>query len=163
MAVTINGSGKLINNVVSATKTSKFTTTSTSYVAVTGLSATITPTSTSSKVLVNFDLNAGIIGNAGGVRIYRNGAAIAIGDANASDHRLTSNVYNGGDDSNSTPSWSMSVLDSPATTSAVTYQIYVACFQGGGTIVINDQTSQVTGQSYACRSASTITAMEVTG
>lgn len=158
------GSGGVLQ-VVSATKTDTFTTTSTGYTTITGMTVTITPTSTSNKVLVFFNLNAGIAGAAGAIRIYRNETAIAIGDAisEPADNRMTVNVYNGGDDSNSTPNRGMSILDTPNTTSATTYTVRAACVQGAGTIVVNDQTSQVRNQTYSATTASTITAMEIAG
>jgi hypothetical protein len=80
------------------------------------------PSSITNKVLVNFHINAGTSNTTGAIRIYRNSTPIAIGDA-VTTHQWTVNVYNGGDDSNSTPGWSMSILDTPSTTSPVTYQI----------------------------------------
>jgi len=166
-ALTIDSSGNVnipghVLQVESATKTDVFTTTSTSNTPITGLSVTLTPASTSSKVLVTFNINAGCSNNASAVRIFKNGSVItgAIGD-NITTNEWTVNVYNGGDDSNSTPNWSMSFLDSPSTTSATTYALYVAQVQGGGTFVLNDQTSQVRGTPFSGTSASTITAMEI--
>ena len=149
--------------VVSVTKTDRFTTTSASYVAITGLSVTITPSSTSSKVLVSFDINGGISGAGGGLRIYRGETAIAVGNEiqEPANNRMTAALYNGGDDSNSTPNRSMSILDAPNTTSATTYTLRVACVQSSGTIVINDQSSQVRNVNYAAVTASTLTSMEI--
>ena len=165
MSVTINGSGQLVTQIVSATKTSKFTTTSTSYTTITGLSVTITPSSTSSKILVSFNLNAGISNAIGAIRLYRNGTAIAIGDAinEPANNRITVNVYNGGDDANSTPNFSMSTLDTPNSTSAITYELKAGCVQGSGTIVVNDNTSQHRPYSYSAVTPSTITVMEISG
>lgn len=167
-AISIDSSGKALMpghvvQVVSATKTSKFTTTSTSYTTITGLSVTITPSSTSSKILVSFDLNAGVVAALGAIRLYRDATAIAIGDAinEPANNRITVNVYNGGDDANSTPNVSMSTLDAPNSTSAITYELKAGCVQGSGTIVVNDQTSQVRGQTYSGVTASTITVMEI--
>ena len=53
-----SGVGRKILQVVQATKGDVFTTTSTSNVDVTGLSASITPASTSNKILVTVYLNA---------------------------------------------------------------------------------------------------------
>mgnify|MGYP006112353065 CR=1 FL=1 len=155
-------SGKVLQ-VVSVTKTDRFTTTSASYVAITGLSVTITPSSTSSKVLVSFDINGGISGAGGGLRIYRGETAIAVGNEiqEPANNRMTAALYNGGDDSNSTPNRSMSILDAPNTTSATTYTLRVACVQSSGTIVINDQSSQVRNVNYAAVTASTLTSMEI--
>jgi len=151
--------------VVSATKTDKFTTTSTTYTPITGMTVTVTPSSVSNKVLVSFNLNVGIANAAGGIRIYRNDTAIAIGDpiSEPDNNRMTVNAYNGGDDTNSTPNRSMSILDAPNTTSATTYTLRAGCVQGSSTLVINDQTSQVRNVSYSAVTASTITAMEIAG
>ena len=149
--------------VVSATKTDKFTTASASYTAITGMTVTVTPSSASNKVLVSFNLNAGISNAAGAIRIYRGETPIAIGDAisEPANNRMTANVYNGGDDANSTPNFSMSILDTPSTTSATTYTLRVGCVQGAGTIVVNDQTSQVRNVGYSGVTVSTLTVMEI--
>ena len=49
----INVTGNILQ-VVSTTKTDTFSTTSTSYVDITGLSVSITPTSTSSKIFIKY-------------------------------------------------------------------------------------------------------------
>ena len=143
-------------------KTDIFTTTSTGYVDVTGLSVSMLPSSNSSKFLIQVNLNAGILGNAGGIQLFRNGSVIGLPNSiGGKNNRFWLNIYNGGDDANSTPNWGMSYLDSPATSSTVTYSVRCACVQGGGTIVVNDQTSQVTNQTYAGNSVSHITVMEI--
>jgi hypothetical protein len=103
------GNAGIGSNVVQATSTSRFTTASTTFVAVTGMNVTITPTSASSKVLV---VCSGLYGNASNSpvtrsRIVRGASQIAI-----TEH------YNGG--ANGT-GFTYSILDSPATTSATTY------------------------------------------
>ncbi len=159
----LNSTGSILQ-VVSTTKTNIFTTTSTSYTDITGLTATITPSSSSNKILVRVDLNGAIAGNAGGVIIRRNGSNVVVGDTvSGINNNATFNIYNGGDDTNSQQLWSMSHLDSPSSTSALTYSIAVACVQGGGTIVVNDQTSQVRNQTYATNGVSNITVMEISG
>jgi hypothetical protein len=57
----------------------------------------------------------------------------------------------------------MAYLDSPGSTSSLTYSVAVALVQGGGTIVVNDQTSQVRNQSYAMNGVSNINVLEVSG
>jgi hypothetical protein len=159
----LNTTGSILQ-VVSTTKTNIFTSTSVSYVDITGLTATITPSSSSNKILVRVDLNGAIAANAGGVILRRNGSNMVVGDTvSGITNNATFNIYNGGDDSNGQQLWSMSHLDSPASTSALTYSVAVACVQGGGTIVVNDQTSQVRNQTYAINGVSNITVMEVSG
>jgi hypothetical protein len=115
-------------------------------------------------VLITFNINAGCSNSVSAIRIYRNGSVItgAIGN-NITTHEWTVNAYNGGDDSNSTPNFSMTFLDSPSTTSSVTYALYVGQVQGAGTFILNDQTSQIRGTSYSGTCISTITAMEIAG
>lgn len=108
--------------VVSVSKTDQFTTTSTSMVDVTGLSATITPTSSNSKILVLVSLVV-----SGGItlvvsqftQLLRGSTTIAswIVGAPATDQPGTL-AYN--------------LLDSPNTTSATTYKIQT---RGDGALV----------------------------
>ena len=159
----LNSTGSILQ-VVSTTKTNIFTSTSVSYVDITGLTATITPSSSSNKILVRVDLNGAIAGNAGGVILRRNGSNMVVGDTvSGINNNATFNIYNGGDDTNGQQLWSMSHLDSPASTSALTYSVAVSCVQGAGTFVINDQTSQARNISYAINGVSNITVMEVSG
>lgn len=121
--------GNKINQVVSTAKTSQFTTTSTAFTAVTGLSATITPTATTSKILiianVNFSTSASS-GDAVSLRLSGGNAATYIGDANGAN-RVRAALY-----SNNRTDWGVThsilpgnimYLDSPASTSAITYQV----------------------------------------
>jgi hypothetical protein len=159
----LNSTGSILQ-VVSTTKTNIFTSTSTTYVDITGLTATITPSSSSNKILVTVDLNGAIAGNAGGVILRRNGSNMVVGDTvSGINNNAKFNIYNGGDDTNGQQLWSMTHLDSPASTSALTYSVAIAAVQGAGTFVINDQTSQARNISYAINGVSNITVMEVSG
>jgi hypothetical protein len=153
------GSG--IVQVIQTYKTNIYTSTATGPYQIPGLAVTITPTSSTSKILVMANLNAGVYANAFAIYLYRGTTNIGRPDSvSGKNNRYWLNVYNGGDDTNSTPNWGMMYLDSPATTSATTYSLYGHRVQGG-TFVLNDQTSQVTNQSYAGNSVSHITVMEV--
>ena len=89
------------------------------------LNATITPSSTSNKVYVHFNL--GRVHNLNGVimRLLRNGSTVAYyGDAAGSSPRGISNVCSGFmNDNNHAEGDTWGYLDSPATTSATTYKI----------------------------------------
>lgn len=121
----LNVAGNILQ-IVSTTKTDVFSSTSSSPVAVTGLAVTITPTNTSSKVLVRIVFNAG--GDTSTANcdyyIYRNGSLLstAIGDAAGSEQRSAAHI----DPSASRMHYNNTIefLDSPATTSATTYQLY---------------------------------------
>jgi hypothetical protein len=135
MSVSLYGSGQTVIQVVQGTLTGSgsgpiTTTTSTSFVS-TGLTATITPQSTTSKILVIYNL--GNIynptnGYEGGSTIYRNGSNISpVGSAVNSG--FTSSFGNG---AGVEAPHSATYLDSPASTSAQTYTIYWAVNTGTG-------------------------------
>jgi hypothetical protein len=139
------GVGKVLQ-VVSTTKSDVFTTTSGTYVDVTGLAATITPTSSSSKILVIANLSySASTGRDAAFQILRGATVIPTG--------VTGSVLNGAY-SFSMFSVAQSFLDSPATTSATTYKIQV--YVSADTIFVNRRAldTSFTGQS-------TITLMEI--
>jgi len=163
---TVSGlsAGKVLQ-VVSATKTDTASTTSTSFVS-TGLEVTITPSSTSSKILL---IATPVIGsqmdNNSGTCFLRDSTAIGIADAASSRSLFASHSqyqyssYNG-------ESHPITYLDSPSSTSAITYK--VAYKMGNivnttyGTLYLNRGIYDTDNTNYA-RSSSTITAMEIEG
>jgi hypothetical protein len=146
MSVTINGSGQLIVQVVQANYSTVVSTTGSSYTA-TGLTATITPTSASNKILVLVNQNAYVVSRADGsikLQLLRNGSNIALLVGNAG--------YTGnGTFANYGATSSIGFLDSPATTSAVTYSTQ---YGGNGSGTVSFQ---------ADSSTSTITLLEISG
>jgi hypothetical protein len=152
--------------VVSVSKTDVFSTTSQSYIDVTGLSATITPSSATSKILCIVAANAGTGDNAGGVsaaaRLVRDSTPIQVGDT-AAGYTSTSSasLFGGSTDGNNSESIAISVLDSPATTSAVTYKLQVIRLESAGQVRINALGNDIASQVYSQRSASSITLMEI--
>jgi hypothetical protein len=158
---------KGIVQVVSTTLTTTFSGTATlgTFMAVTGLTLSITPTSASNKILllasINVDNTAktqqGISailtgGNTADYRGVANGTMqrAAIGQGVVDNSRVVSNM-------------NFNYLDSPATTSAITYGVsinYVA--NGGGTQVLYvNRGSTYDDVNYGATYASTITAFEV--
>jgi hypothetical protein len=93
----------------------------------TGFSATITPTSTSSKILVSLSLPSNVTTNNGGMgyQLVRNGSAIITFAPSANLISLAAGV--GANYSTA----SFDYLDSPASTSALTYTVYFAVTSGG--------------------------------
>lgn len=160
MSVTINGSGQVIVQVKQTAKTDTFSSTSTSFADITGLSVSITPTSASNKVLVKFDVS----GSASSMAIYRitrNGTAIGVGDASGSHSQgATSSLQYAGVNTDRGTYGGMLWLDSPATTSPCTYQLQ--CITDGGTWYINRTTADANATGGP-RSVSTITVMEISG
>ena len=155
----VGGAGVL--QVVSTTKTDTFTTTSTSFTDITGLSVSITPSSTSSKVLlvVNLFGDNSTAGQAGFVQLVRDSTAVGVGDAAGSRTRATTALssYAG---PNTIYASGANFLDSPSTTSATTYKVQVRVT--GGTGYVNRSFSD-TDASATIRAVSSITAMEVAG
>jgi hypothetical protein len=146
--------------VLSTVKTDTFTTTSTTYVDITGLTVTITPTSASNKILVLAQVNGSSgTGSFGHMRLVRDSTAIDIGDAAASRTQASAMfgiVANASNQQTNT----LVFLDSPATTSATVYKIQLQDDRGN-TQAIN-RSSADTNNNTNARTASTITVMEVT-
>jgi len=153
------GGGKVLQ-VVSTDKTDTFSTTSTSFVDVTGLSVQITPSSTSSKILVTGALVGSATSHFFFARLMRDGTQILVNDSVGS--RSAANfgfaTYQA---SNYMPhTMPIHALDSPNSTSALTYKIQIECWSG--TSYIN-RTGRDTDSVYDMRGASTITVAEIEG
>ena len=163
-----NGSGALswsnrpILQVVSAVKTDTFSTSSNTFTDVTGLSVSITPSSASNKILIIVHLGAFSVTSiiySGAFRISRSGTAVAIGDAASTRTRASFKVV-GFNVDHAIPA-GFTFLDSPASTSSITYALQIQ-MQNSGTGCINRSGSDPdTSDAYAARTASTITLMEV--
>lgn len=149
--------------VVSATKSDTASFTSSTFADVTGLSVSITPISSSSKILVFSTVNVAwqqAVTKAG-YRIMRDSTPIGVGDSAGSRPRVSGAAYI--DTPNYTPEGlSMNHLDSPATTSAVTYKIQMCSIDNSGTVYINRAFGDP-DQTIVPRTASSITVMEIAG
>lgn len=147
--------------VVSTTKTDTFSLATSTFTDITGLSVTITPTSSTSKILVMAATNASGPAAAymASTRLVRNSTAIYVGDAAGS--RIQASVSARNNDTGDTRMHSMVFLDSPATTSATTYKVQLAC-QENATIFVNRSfDDQDVGNAARARTASSITVMEI--
>jgi hypothetical protein len=157
-------SGGIIQ-VVQTVKTDPYSRTSSSgnMAAITGLSATITPSSTSSKILILAMLTCGGSANQRWyIEAYRNGSQLTdvIGDSDGANRRETTTVA-AALSADTQVSTHYKYMDSPATTSAVTYQMYGG-IEGNNIFTVNR--SQGDTNSIAVqRTASTLILMEVTG
>jgi len=156
---TISGSGVgKVLQVVSTTKTDTFSTSSTSYTDVTSLSASITPSSASSKILVIVNVlgSQDVNGNRIFMKLLRDSTSICIGDSAGSRDRVSfgSSSY----ETVFMTTWSQNYLDSPSTTSATTYKIQMRV---SGTTGFINRADDDTDSSIHQRGASTITLIEV--
>ena len=153
-----------ILQVVSTTKTDTFSSSvaGNGNVAVTGLAATITPTSASSKILVITHVSGSLsVSNYGiGFLLFRGATQIALGTGIGSRKPLTALDIGGtSGDGMSVPS--MTHLDSPATTTATTYSVNVYNYQTGTNTVHVNRTATDTDNGAFSRGVSSITVMEV--
>ena len=146
-----------ILQVVQTVKTDTFSTASTSYTDVTGVSVSITPSSSSNKVLVMVEANSSTTGgNNVMFRLKRDSTTLSVGDAAGS--RSQAAYQQRINDTNAALNGSITLLDSPSTTSSTTYQLQTKV--QGGTVDINRTAANTDGVAYA-RTICTITAMEV--
>ena len=147
--------------VVSATMTDTLAYASANtYADIAGLTATITPTSTSSKIMVT--CNVAIINTNSNVYVALKRGSTFVGTGPASGNRSqvsSSNAYNTG--SNALLGLNFEYLDSPSTTSATTYKVQSITDSSAATYV--NRTPSDTNAVHGVRSQSTITLMEIAG
>jgi len=153
------GGGKVLQ-VIQATLTSTAVVNSSTYVSI-GLSASITPSSTSSKILVMYNVSAQ--GNTGSelahLRIERGGSSLLTGDVRGS--RASAFTSAGGAASGSIMVQAGVLLDSPATTSAQTYNITCRSYDAGGSNQAYINRSDDDPDNSGVTPVSTITLMEI--
>jgi len=165
------GGGGGIIQVVSTTKTDTQSITSSGYpntlTAITGLQPVITPTSSSSKILLQWSINvSGGTNTHASNLFYRtiSGSQAEIKDfrGNADGNRVRSAQFNyAGNDSIDVYKhhiFSGLYFDSPNTTSAITYSVKFRT--NDSTLYINRSYSD-NNESWQARTASTFTVMEV--
>ena len=154
------GGGGSIIQVKMGTLTSVFTTTSSSMVD-TGLSVSITPKFSTSKILVNVSL--GSFQNGGRLKrammnIVRDSTNVIVGDARTGVECTACVCVRAADDNYAQIPLAFTVLDSPATTSAITYKVQATRGPDDQTVYLNGNQG---GDAYSGNTASTITVMEV--
>lgn len=125
------------------------------------MSASITPQSSSNKVLVQWNSNYSTNNDnqRGGFRMLRGSTAIGVGDAESS--RIQTATVNMIVERNSEAKQASQVLvDSPSTTSSTTYKLQVIAEGGAGIISINRSESSDNNNTHY-RGSSNIVLMEV--
>ena len=125
-----------ILQTVSTTKTDAFSSSSSSLVDITGMSVTITPKFATSKILIRTNLNWGGVTNIyAGIRLLR-GSTVISHNSSASGSQTAAAIGCGGDNDNfqyKLEHTGLEFLDSPATTSAITYKLQQQSVGGPGT------------------------------
>ena len=161
-ALTNLDAGKILQ-VKQTTKIDTFTTSSQSYTDVTGLSVSITPASSSNKILIILDIKvgAGHEDAAFAGRLVRGSTAIYIGDAasNRTQGSFGTSRQSGNAGYAIIQDRQAVFLDSPSTTSSTTYKVQVQGNNGRDTLV--NRTYADDDEDDTPRVASSITVMEV--
>ena len=147
-----------IVQVVQTVKTDTTSHDTNTWTDISGMSVSITPTSTSSKILVNFH-GSGSTTNIGFIRLLRDSTEIGSGGSAGSRVPCACMFHRSGD-SNLLESFGNSYLDSPSSTSALTYKLQWR--DESGTIYLNRSVND-TDSAAGSRTSSVITAMEVAG
>jgi len=123
----------------------------------TGLSLAITPASTSNKVLVLISASIGTT-TYGMANVVRDSTALNQGTATGSRIACTTGVFH---NSYSTGMETITLLDSPSTTSATTYLLAIWGYDGN-TVYLN-RSALDDDAVYTPRGSSSITLMEIEG
>ena len=157
------GTGKILQ-VVSTAKTDTTSTTSLiTFVDISGMSVSITPSSSSNKILVIVDMRLGVNENRNvAYRIMRGSTAIYIGDAAGSRTRGTGSIRLMSDAKYDMQSETAVFLDSPSTTSATTYKVqWCHTFGGSSDGCYLNRPHTESDNDDRVRGASSITVKEV--
>lgn len=147
--------------VVQAVKTDRVAQTTSGSTEYTIMSASITPSSTSSKILVLVDMKGDVSAgyDAMVAVLRRNGTTIYVGDAGSSSYSASASFFQ-------TPSNRPNPLvihyeDSPGTTSALTYSIIIKDFNADGGVFYINRSAGYGDNNASFTSPSSIILMEI--
>jgi hypothetical protein len=153
-----------IVQVEQAVKTDTSSTTSTSYVDISGLSVTIRPKFHNSKILVSYMVNAYSSNTHGFLTIKRTrgGSSTNIGEGEAGGNRVTCTTYINGlsNDGSMLECHSFEYLDDANGTESITYQLQMKVTSTSYSLYVNRSETD-TNDAYHGRTSSSITVKEV--
>jgi hypothetical protein len=152
--------------VIQSVKTDTFATSPGAIWAdVSGLSASITPTSATSKILISVDMKAAGQGGTSQVRsrLLRNSTAIYVGDAAGNRPQSMGQFYIGDRPDNIyyLAQIGGTFLDSPATTSSITYKMQIGADSNILVVYVNRTQDDRNTTYFDSRCVSSITLMEI--
>ena len=152
------GGGKMLQ-CLSTAITATVSATTTSYATIAGMTVAITPSATSSKVLVssNFMVGNTVGTNNPAYRIIRDSTVVFVGDAASS--RTPSACQTNAHNINLAQNGHIQFLDSPSSTSAITYALQWIGVNSGAMYLNRGATNSDTTDYQ--RGASSITVMEI--
>ena len=155
-----------ILQVQSAPKSDTFSSTSSTFTDVTGMSVAITPSQDDSKILVLLQYNVAASGDYAQARMTRTVSStetvINLGDADGNRIRGLSYTYHSSDAYN----WyilnnqGVHFLDDPQTTNPITYKLQVAMHNNSSSVYVNRSSADANSDGTV-RGTSNITVMEV--
>ena len=155
-------SGGKVLQVVSATKADTFSSTAASPTDITGISASITPSANTSKILVLVTLGRVDSSAANNVAFRLLRDSTVIGGGTAVGNRLSSIISIGISGTNNGVPATASFLDSPASTSSLTYKIQGWNDTTSRTFFINRSNNDPdNAEAGSSRTSSTITLIEI--
>jgi hypothetical protein len=156
-----SGVGGKVLQVVSTLKTDKYSST-TATGSITGMSVTITPASTSNTILLMSHLTLAVPSTGTGWSFHwkRGSTKIGVGSDGSRTPQGFAETYDS--DTNTATTVAYHCVDSPNTTSAITYQLDYEKFNGAATLKVNTNTT-MGGQSYDDIFTSGVIVMEISG
>ena len=145
------------------TTTTVSVTTGGTYYDIPGLSVSITPTANTSKIMIWAQVDAGV--NSDDLlafRLVRDSTAVGVATSASSRIAGSAGEFLGATMNNVATHWAtpMQFLDSPATTSAITYKVQGTINGGSKTIYVN-RSGNYGDSVNSYRAVSTITVMEI--
>ncbi len=161
------GVGGKVLQVQSTTKLDTFTTTSTSFTDITGMSVSITPSNTSSKIFITASCNLGVDGTDRNIllKLVRGSTDIYLSDQSGSNRQRSSggiHTTHGASQPQESQSVNVMFLDSPSTTSATTYKLQGLTQASSNTFTLG-RTPGNDDDTNRASFPSSITVMEIAG
>ena len=155
--------GKILQ-VKQTVKTDTWSSTAASFTDISGMSLSITPTSTSNKILIDVTLNYGGTSNVyAALKVLRDSTTVvtstAVAQGNQINGSFAANTIQGSNSNYKVNTAAFKFLDSPSSTSALTYKVQVYV-RDNETFNINRPNNN-DNDNYIMGGTSSITAMEV--
>jgi hypothetical protein len=152
--------------VVQTIKGNTYSQSATAFATIPDFSVTLTPISSTSKILVTVQVSySGIQNSYIAFQLQRNGSNILVPTETGTGIECSGggNINTAGNSQFSTYKETFSRLDSPNTTSSVTYSVQVSPMRTSGDFLVWINRSEQAGDDNQFRTVSIITAMEIAG
>lgn len=136
----------------------------TSNVDIPGMSVSITPSSASNRILVMGQVLFSLtLSDIPGLVLVRGSTPVGVGDANGNRNRNTSGQFTGTGATNNATTIPVIFLDSPATTSSITYKLQLSRLTSGTATYYLNRNARYDNFTYDGTYMSSIIVMEVAG